>query len=102
MNDLKSFAMMLLRQNPNIMNNPQAQHMVSIIQNGDSTQGQQIAEQASLINALNLAQSQANQNQYLISQLRPCPQPCYPVQNPYASANWGNNCGCGNACGCGC
>lgn len=44
MNDLKSFAMMLLRQNPNIMNNPQAQHMVSIIQNGDSTQGQQIAE----------------------------------------------------------
>lgn len=49
MNDLKSFAMMLLRQNPNIMNNP---------------------------------------------------QPCYPVQNPYASANWGNGCGCGNACGC--
>lgn len=44
MNDLKSFAMMLLRQNPNIMNNPQAQHMVSIIQNGDSTQGEQIAE----------------------------------------------------------
>lgn len=44
MNDLKSFAMMLLRQNPNIMNNPQAQHMVSIIQNGDSAQGQQIAE----------------------------------------------------------
>lgn len=44
MNDLKSFAMMLLRQNPNIMNNPQAQHMVSIIQNGDSRQGQQIAE----------------------------------------------------------
>lgn len=44
MNDLKSFAMMLLRQNPNIMNNPQAQHMVSIIQNGDSAQGQQVAE----------------------------------------------------------
>ena len=44
MNDLKSFAMMLLRLNPNIMNNPQAQHMVSIIQNGDSAQGQQIAE----------------------------------------------------------
>ena len=63
---------------------------------------EKIAEQASLINALNLAQSQANQNQYLISQLRPCPQPCYPVQNPYTSTNWGNNCGCGNACGCGC
>lgn len=44
MNDLKSFAMMMLKQNPNIMNNPQAQHMVSIIQNGDSQQGQQIAE----------------------------------------------------------
>lgn len=63
---------------------------------------EKIAEQASLINALNLAQSQANQNQYLISQLRPSPQPCYPVQNPYASVNWGNNCGCNNACGCGC
>lgn len=63
---------------------------------------EKIAEQASLIQSLNLAQSQANQNQYLISQLRPSPQPCYPVQNPYASTNWGNNCGCGNACGCGC
>lgn len=61
---------------------------------------EKIAEQASLIQSLNLAQSQANQNQYLISQLRPSPQPCYPVQNPYASANWGNGCGCGNACGC--
>lgn len=63
---------------------------------------EKIAEQASLIQSLNLAQSQANQNQYLISQLRPCPQPCYPVQNPYAAANWGNGCGCANSCGCGC
>lgn len=63
---------------------------------------EKIAEQASLINALNLAQSQANQNQYLISQLRPCPQPCYPVQNPYTAGNWGNGCGCNNSCGCGC
>lgn len=63
---------------------------------------EKIAEQASMINALNLAQSQANQNQYLLSQLRPCPQPCYPVQNPYSSSNWGcNNNGCGcNGCGC--
>ena len=66
-----------------------------------------IAEQASMIQALNLAQSQANQNQYLISQLRPCPQPCYPVQNPYTPGNWGFNNGCcnNNACcnnGCGC
>lgn len=44
MNDFKSFAMQILRQNPNIMNNPQLQHMISVVQNGDSQQGQQIAE----------------------------------------------------------
>lgn len=56
-----------------------------------------IAEQQNLINALNLAQSQANQNQYLVSTLRPCPVPAYPACNP-----WGTNgtayvsgmCGC--------
>ena len=32
---------------------------------------------------LKLAASQAAQNNYLISQLRPCPIPSYTVQNPY-------------------
>lgn len=37
----------------------------------------------SQIQALNLAASQANQNTYLVNQLRPCPQPAYIVDNPF-------------------
>lgn len=63
-----------------------------------------IDDQRSLINSLNLAQSQANQNQYLISQLRPAPEPAYVVPNPYAGYGYNNGCGCGtnwnNGCGC--
>lgn len=50
---------------------------------------EKIAEQASLIQSLNLAQSQANQNDYLISQLRPNPIPAYQVANPYAGYGYG-------------
>lgn len=56
----------------------------------------------SQVNALNLAQSQANQNNYLVNQLRPCPTPAYITCNPWASqapygscGNYGGNCGCG-------
>lgn len=55
-----------------------------------------IAEQQLLINQLNLAQSQANQNQYLISQLRPPAVPAFTVPNPYASYGYG--CYSGNCC----
>ena len=58
-----------------------------------------IAEQQNLINALNLAQSQANQNQYLIDQLRPCPSPAYITCNPWAS-NGTCFTGCNTGCGC--
>lgn len=56
-----------------------------------------IDEQQSLIQSLNLAQSQANQNNYLVNALRPSPIPAYQVANPYAG------CGCYqqyNGCGC--
>lgn len=56
-----------------------------------------IQEQASLINSLNLAQSQANQNQYLVSTLRPSPVPAYTVQNPWASTQYGC-CGSNSTC----
>ena len=42
-----------------------------------------IAALRSQIQALNLAASQANQNTYLVNQLRPCPQPAYIVANPF-------------------
>lgn len=54
--------------------------------------------QQSLIQSLNLAQSQANQNQYLINQLRPCPTPAYITCNPWATNGASYN-GCQNFCG---
>lgn len=42
--------------------------------------------------ALKLAASQAVQNNYLVSTLRPTPVPSYQVQNPYC-CNGGNACG---------
>lgn len=64
---------------------------------------QKIADQQSLIQSLSFAQSQANQNQYLVDQLRPCPTPAYITCNPWATngtAFNGGNCMVG--CGCGC
>ncbi len=55
----------------------------------------QLAEQRSLVQSLNLAQSQANQNRYLIDTLRPCPIPAYETCNPWANqASYGSCCGC--------
>ncbi|MGM9574036.1 MAG: hypothetical protein ACI3VJ_06405 [Hominicoprocola sp.] len=57
---------------------------------------ERIAEQQQQIFALQLAASQAAQNQYLIGQLRPCPVPAYITCNPFAAAGYGwNGCGCG-------
>lgn len=50
---------------------------------------ERIAELTQQLNAANLAASQVAQNQYLVSQLRPCPTPAYVVANPY----------CGSGCG---
>lgn len=54
---------------------------------------EKIADLQSKVNNLNLAASQAAQNNYLIGQLRPSPIPAYPVANPYAYQSC--NCGCG-------
>lgn len=50
---------------------------------------EKIAEQASVIQALNLAQSQATQNNYLINQLRPSPVPAFSVPNPFTGYGYG-------------
>lgn len=54
--------------------------------------------------ALRLSASQSAQNQYLISQLRPCPVPAYITCNPYTSSYGigltGNGYGCNTGCGC--
>lgn len=61
-----------------------------------------IAEQQNEINALRLKASQEAQNNYLISQLKPCPEPAYVVNGP-TPVNFPTNC-CGtftgfNTCG---
>ena len=56
-----------------------------------------IAEQNQIIFGLQLAASQAAQNNYIINQLRPAPVPSYTVANPYAGCFGGYS-----TCGCGC
>ena len=52
---------------------------------------ERIAELQSKVGALNLAASQAAQNQYLIQTLRPSPTPSYVVPNPYCCNTYGCN-----------
>ena len=51
--------------------------------------------------ALRLAASQSQQNQYLVDQLRPCPQPAYITCNPWGANGYGGY-GYGGCCGTGC
>jgi hypothetical protein len=43
--------------------------------------------------SLKFAASQAAQNAYLVSELRPCPVPAYTVANPYCCNTYFGNCG---------
>lgn len=56
-----------------------------------------IAEQNQRLFAAELAASQAAQNNYLVSTLRPSPSPAYVVANPYCcNSGYSYNYGCGN------
>lgn len=70
---------------------------------------EKIADLQSENQSLKLAASQAAQNNYLIDQLRPCPQPAYITCNPFTGtyggySGYGNafngGCGCNSGCGC--
>ncbi len=41
---IMDFAMGMISRNPKVANNPRAQQLISVIQNGDSDQGEKIAE----------------------------------------------------------
>lgn len=41
--NFRSMAISLISKNPSIANNPQAQNLISVIQNGDSKKGEEIA-----------------------------------------------------------
>jgi len=66
-----------------------------------SRKDETIAALRSQVDALNLAQSQANQNNYLVNQLRPCPTPAYLTCNPWSGQSYGS-CTPYNGCGCNC
>lgn len=70
-----------------------------IVANRMEDKNAQIQALQSQVQALNLAQSQANQNTYLIGQLRPTPVPAYTVANPYAGFGYGC-CGAQSQCCC--
>jgi hypothetical protein len=76
-----------------------------LVANKLEMKNERIAEQQNEINALRLAASQERQNNYLISQLKPCPEPAYLVNGPTpvnfptnccGQVQFSNNCGCGN------
>ena len=71
-----------------------------------SRKDETISALRSQVDALNLAQSQANQNNYLVNQLRPSPTPAYITYNPWAYQAPYGSCGTyngfNNGCGCGC
>lgn len=73
-----------------------------IVANRIEDKNAQITAQQNEINALRLKASQEAQNTYLISQLKPCPDPAYIVPNPNCCYNYAvTGYGYGNACGCG-
>lgn len=69
-----------------------------IVANRIEDKNAQITAQQNEINALRLSASQANQNQFLLDQLKPCPIPAYITCNPYQSVNY-SSCGCNSGCG---
>ena len=69
-----------------------------IVANRMEDKNAQIQALQSQVQALNLAQSQANQNQYLIGQLRPCPVPAYVTCNPWAGQPYGSCVGVNGCC----
>jgi len=55
--DLRTFALNLLSRSPRVANNPNAQSMIQIIQNGDSEQGELVAR--NLCQTYGVSQDQA-------------------------------------------
>lgn len=68
-----------------------------IVANRIEDKNAQIQAQQNEINALRLSASQERQNSFLISQLKPCPDPAYIVPNPNCCYDYSvtrNTCGC--------
>lgn len=79
-------------------NNYRAIHE-ELVANKLEAKNERIAEQQAQISALQLKASQEAQNNYLLSQLKPCPSAAYIVPNPNCCYDYtvtrNSNCGCG-------
>ena len=53
----KNFAMNLIRNNPQVRNNPQAQEWLEVIQSGDNVRGEEIAN--NLLQSMGMTKEQA-------------------------------------------
>ena len=53
------FVMNMIRNNPKVANNPQAQEWIQVIQSGDQARGEQIAN--NLLNSMGLTKEEAMQ-----------------------------------------
>ncbi len=73
-----------------------------LVANKLEMKNERIAELQAQVNKLQLKASQEAQNAYLLSELRPCPDPAYIVPNPNCCYNYQvTGVGYGNSCGCG-
>lgn len=70
-----------------------------LVANKLEAKNERIAEQQAQITALQLKASQEAQNNYLLSQLKPCPSAAYIVPNPNCCYDYtvtrNAGCGCG-------
>lgn len=69
-----------------------------------SRKDETIAALREKLSQADFAASQAAQNNYLVNQLRPCPQPAYLTCNPFTGQTYAyggySQCGCNSGCGC--
>lgn len=72
-----------------------------LVSNKLEAKNERIAELQAQVGALQLKASQEAQNNYLLGQLKPCPDPAYIVPNPNCCYNY-NVTGVGYGTGCGC
>lgn len=85
----------IANQTQQIMQNDNANYRAlhdELVQSQIDAKDAKIAEQASIIQSLNLAQSQANQNTYLINALKPTPIPAFSAANLYGGLYGTGNC----------
>lgn len=89
----------IANQTQTIMQNDNANYRAlhdEMVANRMADKDETIAQLRTQLNQMSLAASQQAQNNYLVSQLRPAPNPAYIVQNPNAAAGCNGLTGCCN------